>query len=158
MRHTNKKSPAIAANPNAARNYFIESRVETGIVLQGWEIKSLRKNRLNLKDGHARLINNEVWLIGAHISPLSDCDQSGSGVSPTRTRKLLLRKHEIGRLVGAVNRKGYSLVPTRAYWKGNFVKIELVLGKGKHVRDKRAAEKLRSWNQNKNRLLKKQPN
>lgn len=150
-----KKSAAITTNPNASRNYSIESRFETGIVLQGWEVKSLRKNRFDLKNGHARFIRNELWLLGAHIAPLSDCDQNSSKIIPDRTRKLLLKKHEINRLIGTVSRRGYTLVPVKAYWKRNFIKIEIGLGKGKRIHDKRASKQLHDWQRDKRRLLMK---
>ena len=149
------KQHIIAQNSKAHRNYAIETKFESGAVLEGWEVKSLRKNRLNLKDAHARIMNNEVWLIGAHISPLSTCDTTKQTIDPLRNRKMLLKKNEISRLIGATQRKGYTIVPILAYWKNQHVKFELGLGKGKHTYDKRMDEKNRDWQRSKDKLLKK---
>lgn len=149
--HTN----LIAANPRALHDYTITSRFEAGIVLLGWETKSLRHNRLQLKESYANIINNEVWLLGAHISPLPSmqCDKQQD---PRRSRKLLLHGSEIAKLNGLLNQKGYTLIPLKAYWKNNYAKIELGLGKGKQAHDKRASKKQRDWQREKQRLLKKQ--
>lgn len=143
----------IADNPQARRNYFIEDRLEAGLALQGWEVKSLRQKRLQLKESYAFVKNGEVWLLGAHISPLPSSGANPE-TAPARTRKLLLNKTEIKRLTGVVERKGYTLVPLRAYWKNNRAKIQLGVGKGKHTHDRRAAEKQRDWQREKRRLLK----
>lgn len=145
------KSADIARNAKAARDYFIEDRLEAGVALEGWEVKSLRERRLQMNEGHAYIRDNAAWLIGAHISPLPHC---AGEPDPTRTRKLLLHKKEISRLVGATERKGYTLVPLRAYWRGNRVKIELGLGKGKREHDRRADTKKRDWEREKSRILK----
>ena len=157
MKHPHKKPAAIATNPNAVRNYAIESRFEAGIVLHGWEVKSLRQNRLDLKDGHARLLRDELWLLGARIAPLPECDPNSGKIMPDRTRKLLVKKHELNRLIGAVTRKGHTLIPIKAYWKRSFVKIEMGLGKGKRVHDKREHDKLHHWKRERGRLLKNKP-
>ena len=143
----------IADNPQARRNYFIEDRLEAGLALQGWEVKSLRQKRLQLKESYAFIKNGEIWLLGAHISPLPSSGTNPEP-APARTRKLLLNKMEIKRLLGAVERKGYTLVPLKAYWKNNRAKIQLGVGKGKHAHDRRAAEKQRDWQREKRRLLK----
>ncbi len=143
----------IADNPQARRNYFIEDRFEAGLALEGWEVKSLRQKRLQLKEGYAYVKDGEVWLLGAHISPLPSSNAHPEPV-PSRTRKLLLNKTEIRRLIGAVERKGYTLVPLKAYWKNNRAKVEIGVGKGKHVHDRRDAEKRRDWQREKRRLLK----
>ncbi len=143
----------IADNPRARRNYFIEDRFEAGLALEGWEVKSLRQKRLQLKEGYAYVKDGEVWLLGAHISPLPSSNAHPEP-APSRTRKLLLNKTEIKRLIGAVERKGYTLVPLKAYWKNNRAKIEIGVGKGKHAHDQRDAEKRRDWQREKRRLLK----
>ncbi len=148
------RSHLIAKNSNAKRNYNIEATFESGAVLKGWEVKSLRQNRLNLKDAHARILHNEVWLIGAHISPLPTSNTSSHPIDPTRTRKLLLHKKEIIRLIGAIQRKGYTLIPIQAYWKNQHVKFEIGLGKGKQTHDKRVDQKTRDWDRKKSILLK----
>ena len=154
MKKRQKDTELITANTTASRNYFIEDRLEAGIVLQGWEVKSLRDKRLNLKDCHARLHNGEIWLLGAHISPLPTCIQIGQIQDPVKSRKLLLKRHEIRQLTGAINQRGYTLVATKAYWKNNRVKVELALAKGKHAHDKRADEKRQDWEKEKRKLLK----
>ena len=157
MHQTKKKTALIANNPRASHQYSIASRIEAGITLKGWETKSLRYNRLHLKESYARLINNEIWLLGAHISPLPSCVQKDKQQDPLRTRKLLLNRIEISRLTGLLNQKGYTLIPLKAYWKNQYVKIELGLGKGKDAKDKRATEKNRDWQREKQRLLKNKP-
>ena len=157
MKQTSKITVLIAGNPIAHRNYTIESRFEAGIALLGWEAKSLRQKRMQLKNSHARLIGDEVWLIGANVSPVPNC-KSSKELCPSRTRKLLLKKHEIKKLIGAVTRRGYTLVPIKAYWKDNLVKLELGVGKGKHLYDKRADQKLRDRQKNKLRSLKHSKN
>ena len=144
----------IADNAKARYNYLIEDRFEAGLVLEGWEVKSLRQNRLQLKESYAYIKDGEVWLLGAHISPLPSSNANPEPM-PTRTRKLLLNKMEIRRLIGAIERKGYTLVPLKAYWKNNRAKILLGLGKGKHAHDRRASEKQHDWQREKRRLLKR---
>ena len=150
-----KATKLIAKNVNALRNYSIETRIESGIALQGWEVKSLRHGRMNLKDTYARIIAAEVWLLGSHISPLPNCDANQRVIDPLRSRKLLLKKKEIVQLIGATQRKAYTLVPIKAYWKNQRVKLELGLGKGKQTHDKRLDQKNRDWQRSKNILLKK---
>ena len=123
----------IAKNPTAYHNYFIENTIEAGIVLYGTEIKSIRNN--NLKDCYATIRNNEVYIIGMHISPYEHGNIFNK--DPLRDRKLLLNKTEINKLIGLVNQKGYSLIPISLYFKNNFVKLELGIGKGKKLYDKR---------------------
>ena len=147
------KSSSIADNPQARRNYSIEELLEAGIVLEGWEVKSLRQKRMQLKESYAYIKEGEVFLLGAHISPLPSSNAHPEP-APTRTRKLLLNKVEIKRLIGAVERKGYTLVPLKAYWKNNHAKIQIGIGKGKHAHDRRATEKQRDWQREKRRLLK----
>ncbi len=125
----------IAKNPNAYRNYDIKDTIETGIVLSGTEIKSIRNGKINLKDAYAIIKNGEVLVYGIHISPYEFGNIYNK--DPLRTRKLLLHKHEINKLVGMVQQQGVSLIPISAYFKGSRVKIQLGIGKGKKLFDKR---------------------
>jgi len=125
----------IAKNPTAKHNYFIENTIETGIVLSGTEIKSIRSGKINLKDSYANIKNGEVFAYGIHISPYEHGNIYNK--DPLRDRKLLLTKHEINKLIGLVKQKGYSLVPISVYFKGSLVKLELGVCKGKKLYDKR---------------------
>ena len=125
----------ISKNPTAYHNYFIEDKLETGIVLSGTEIKSIRFGKVNLKDTYATIKNGEVYIIGMHISPYEHGNIFNK--DPLRDRKLLLNKREINKLIGLVKQKGYSLVPISLYFKGSLVKLELGIGKGKKLYDKR---------------------
>ena len=125
----------ITKNPTAKHNYTIEDTLETGIVLSGTEIKSIRTGKVNLKDSYAILKNGEVFVLGMHISPYEHGNIFNK--DPLRSRKLLLTKHQINRLIGLTKQKGYTLVPISLYFKGNFVKLELGIGKGKKLYDKR---------------------
>ncbi|MFO1376124.1 MAG: SsrA-binding protein SmpB [Steroidobacteraceae bacterium] len=150
-----KKSPSstVALNRRARHDYFIEDRYEAGLALQGWEVKALRAGRLQLSEGYVLLRNGEAWLFGAHISPLPTAS-THLLPDPTRSRKLLLHRRQIDALVGAVDRKGYALVPLAVYWKDGRAKLEIGLAKGKKQHDKRADEKDRDWKREKARLLK----
>jgi SsrA-binding protein len=143
----------IALNRKAKHDFFIEQRFEAGICLEGWEVKSLRAGRLQLNESYALLKQEEVWLFGAHISPLATASTHIS-TDPTRTRKLLLHEAEIKKLIGAIDQKGYTLIPLALYWKGNKIKCEIALAKGKKLFDKRQTEKDRSWDRQKERLFK----
>ncbi len=143
----------IAVNRQARHDYFIEETFEAGLVLEGWEVKSLRAGRVNLKESYVLIKNGEAWLFGAHISPLASAS-THINPDPTRTRKLLLKKQELNKLIGHVERRGYTLVPLKLYWKKNLVKLEIGLAKGKKLHDKRATEKERDWQREKQRLLK----
>ena len=125
----------IAKNPTAYHNYTIENKIETGIVLSGTEIKSIRTGKVNLKDTYATIRNGEVFVLGMHISPYEHGNIFNK--DPLRDRKLLLNRQEINKLVGLVNQKGYSLIPISLYFKGSLVKLELGIGKGKKLYDKR---------------------
>ena len=125
----------IAKNPTARHNYTIEDTLEAGIVLTGTEIKSIRNGKVNMKDTYANIKNGEVFIYGMHISPYEHGNIYNK--EPLRTRKLLLTKREINKLVGLIKQKGYSLVPISLYFSGNFLKIELGIGKGKKLYDKR---------------------
>ncbi|MGF1546203.1 MAG: SsrA-binding protein SmpB [Thiotrichales bacterium] len=149
-----KTQGSIAQNKSARFDFFIEERFEAGMELQGWEVKSLRAGRVQLKESYALLKDGEAFLFGCHISALSSAS-THIVADPTRTRRLLLHRNEINRLIGAVERKGYTLVPLGLYWKNGRAKLELGLGKGKKQHDKRATEKDRDWQRQKERLLKK---
>lgn len=125
----------IAKNPTAYFNYTINENLEVGIVLSGTEIKSIRQNKVNLKDSYAIIRKNEIYIVGMHISPYEHGNIFNK--DPLRDRKLLLSKHEILKLIGLTKQKGYSLVPISLYFKGNLVKLELGIGKGKKLYDKR---------------------
>ena len=125
----------IAKNPTAFHNYTIEDKLEAGIVLSGTEIKSIRNGKANLKDSYAIIKNNEVYIVGMHISPYEQGNIFNK--DPLRNRKLLLNRREINKLIGLTKQKGYSLVPLNMYFKGSLVKIELGIGKGKKLYDKR---------------------
>ncbi|MHB0888643.1 SsrA-binding protein SmpB [Acidithiobacillus sp.] len=146
-------SSTIALNREAKHEYFIEERFEAGMVLQGWEVKSLRAGRLNLKDSYVLVKGGELWLLGAHISPLPTAS-THINPDPTRTRKLLMHKEEINRLIGSVERKGFTIVPLAMYWKHGRAKVEIALVKGKQEHDKRATLKEREWQRDKARILK----
>jgi SsrA-binding protein len=149
---TKTPSSTIALNKKARHDYFIEDRFEAGLALQGWEVKSLREGRAQLTDSYVIIQNNEAWLFGFHIAPLLSASTHVTP-DPTRTRKLLLHRRELDRLIGAVERKGYTLVPLALYWKKGKVKLEIALAHGKQAHDKRASEKNRDWQREKQRLL-----
>ena len=143
----------IARNRVARHNYTIEDEIEVGIVLEGWEVKSLREKNLQLKESYVMVKNGELWIIGAHISALNTASTHISP-NPTRTRKLLAHKREIDRLVGMVDRRGYTLVALAAYWSRSRAKLKIGIAKGKKHHDKRATEKDRDWQRDKARILK----
>lgn len=145
--------PPIALNKRARFEYFIEENLEAGMALQGWEVKSLRAGKAQITEGYVLVKNGEAWLIGAHISPLKTTS-THVVADPTRTRKLLLHRRELDRLVGAVERKGHTIVPLKLYWKHGKVKLEIGLAKGKQSHDKRATEKDRDWQREKSRVMK----
>jgi SsrA-binding protein len=147
-------SNVIALNRQATHEYFIEDRYEAGLVLHGWEVKSLREGRAQLKESYVTIKNGEAFLFGCHISALLS---ASTHVHPDalRTRKLLLHKEELNRLIGAVERKGYTLIPLKLYWKGGRAKLEIGLAKGKKLHDKRATEKDRDWQREKEQLMKR---
>jgi SsrA-binding protein len=149
---TKTPSSTIALNKKARHDYFIEDRFEAGLVLQGWEVKSLREGRAQLTDSYIIIKDNEAWLFGFHISPLLSTSTHVTP-DPTRTRKLLLHRNELDRLIGAVERKGYTLVPLALYWKKGKAKIEIALARGKQAHDKRTSEKDRDWQREKQRLM-----
>lgn len=144
----------IAVNRKARHDYFIEDTFEAGIALEGWEAKSLRDRRLQLKESHVLMKDAEAWLIGAHISPLATASTHVSP-DPVRTRKLLMHRRELDRLVGAVERSGYTIVPLSMYWKRGRAKLQLGLARGKKQHDKRQVERQRDWRREQQRILKK---
>jgi len=143
----------IALNKKARHDYFIEDKFEAGIALHGWEVKSLRAGRAQLTESYVVIKNGEAWLLGAHITPLPTASTHISP-DPTRTRKLLLHHSELSKLIGAVERKGYTLVALAMYWKRGLVKLEIGLAKGKKQYDKRADLRAKDWQREKERLLK----
>jgi len=147
-----KPSSTIALNKKARHEYHIEERFEAGLVLTGWEVKSLRAGKCQLTDAYVLLKDGEAWLLGAHITPLTTAS-THVNADPSRTRKLLLHAKEIGRIVGKVNQAGFTCVPLAIYWKRNKVKCEIALVKGKKLYDKRATEKERDWNRQKARIM-----
>ncbi len=148
-----KTNTTIGLNKKARFDYFLQDRFEAGLVLEGWEVKSLRAGRLQLRDTYVLLKNGEAWLLGAVISPL-ECASSHIHPESQRTRKLLLHRSELNKLIGAVERKGQSLVPTAMYWKKGKAKLEIAIAKGKKDYDKRDTEKDRDWQREKERLFK----
>lgn len=148
----NKGGGTIALNKRARHEYALEDRFEAGLALQGWEVKAMRAGRANITESYAVIKRGEIFLFGAQITPLI---QASTHViaDDRRTRKLLLHAHEIDKLIGAVERDGYTLIPTALYWKGRNVKIEIALAKGKQHHDKRAAEKDRDWAREKQRTM-----
>ena len=144
----------IAVNRKARHDYSIENTFEAGLSLEGWEVKSMREGRAQLAEAYVNLRNGEAWLVGAHFSPLTTAS-THIQTDPTRARKLLLHRHELDRLTGAVERKGYTLVPLNLHWVKGRAKLEVGLAKGKKQHDKRAADKDRDWQRQKQRILKK---
>lgn len=146
-------SSTIALNKKAKHDYALGQRFEAGLVLEGWEVKSLRAGKVQLRDAYVLLKDGEAFLFGAHITPLPSASTHVEA-DPQRTRKLLLHKDELDQLVGAVERKGFALLATAMYWKKGRAKVEIALGKGKKQHDKRATEKERDWERQKSRILK----
>lgn len=153
MNQKQKFESTIAVNRKAHHEYSIEERYEAGVVLEGWEVKSLRAGRVQIDQSYVILKNNEAWLLGSQISPLLTAS-THINPDPQRTRKLLLHERELSKLIGNVERKGFTLIPLKLYWKNNRVKLEIGLAKGKKLYDKRASEKNRDWERSKQRLLK----
>jgi SsrA-binding protein len=143
---------SIVENRKAFHDYFVEERYEAGIALEGWEVKAIRAGRVQLKEAYVIVKGAELFLIGAHISPLAAASTHVEP-DPVRTRKLLLHAEEITRLIGKVEQAGYALVPLNLHYAKGRIKLEIGLAKGKKQYDKRAAEKEREWNREKQRLL-----
>jgi len=155
-----KKSPkqktndsTIARNKKARYDFAIKDKYETGIVLQGWEVKSLRAGKCQLNDSYVILQNGEAYLVGTHITPLLS---ASTHISPEnmRSRKLLLHRRELDKLIGQVERKGFTIIPLALYWKKGRAKLEIATAKGKQDHDKRATEKDRDWKRDKERIMK----
>jgi len=144
----------IAENRRARFDYFIEERYEAGMVLEGWEVKALRAGKAQIAESHVFVRDGEVFLIGAHISPLKTTS-THVVADPIRTRKLLMNHSEIAHLIGAVERKGYTIVPLELYWQRGKAKLRIGLAKGKKQHDKRATEKDRDWARDKARVLRR---
>ncbi|MEJ7746553.1 MAG: SsrA-binding protein SmpB [Luteimonas sp.] len=144
----------IALNKRARHEYHFEERFEAGLALQGWEVKAIRAGRANITESYALVREGELFLFGAQITPLI---QASSHViaDDRRNRKLLLHRHEVDELIGRVQRDGYTLVPTALYWKGNKVKAEIALAKGKQSHDKREVSKERDWARDKQRVMRR---
>ena len=144
----------IALNKRARHEYHLEQRHEAGLALQGWELKSIRAGRANITESYAVVRNGELFLFGAQITPLISAS-THVVANDRRTRKLLLHRREIDQLIGKVQREGYTIVPTAMYWKGNKVKLEVALAKGKQDHDKRQASKDRDWAREKQRTMRR---
>jgi SsrA-binding protein len=153
-KNTTQQNATIAVNRQAKHEYFIEERFEAGLVLEGWEVKSLREGRVQLKESYVVIKRGEAWLSGAHISPLLS---ASTHIKPeaVRSKKLLLNRHELNKLIGSVERKGYTIIPLSMYWKNGRAKLEIGLAKGKQLHDKRATSKDRDWQREKARIMKK---
>ena len=153
MAKSRKHANSIARNKKAWHDYFIEEEFEAGLVLEGWEVKSLRAGAAQLKESYVIIRNGELFLFGAHFSPLRTAS-THIHPDPVRSRKLLLHQTEIDKLTGAVERRGYTLVPLALYWKRSRAKLQFALAKGKKQYDKRAAIRQREWDREQHRLLK----
>ena len=144
---------SIAENKKAFFDYFIEERFEAGLVLEGWEVKAIRANRAQIKEGYVILKQGAFYLIGAHISALPEAS-THVNPDPVRTRKLLLHEEEIKKLIGRVEQRGYTLVPLNLHYKGGRIKLDIGLAKGKKQHDKRDAEKEKDWKREQQQLMK----
>jgi len=150
-----KKTPSntIANNKKARFDFFIEDEFEAGIALQGWEVKSMRAGRVQLKESYVIIQNGELFLFGAHISPLISASTHVTA-NPVRNRKLLMKRYEISRLIGQVERAGYTIAPLALYWARGKAKLKIGLAKGKKQHDKRATIKERDWKREQQRIMK----
>jgi len=144
---------SIAQNRKARFDFFIEDRLEAGLALMGWEVKSMRAGKAQLVDAYVIMREGEAWLLGSQVTPLNTAS-THVNTDPKRIRKLLLNRREIDRLTGLVERKGYTLVALELYWSKNRVKVAIGLAKGKKQHDKRASEKDRDWQRDRARVLK----
>ncbi|AEV27025.1 MULTISPECIES: SsrA-binding protein SmpB [Azospira] len=143
---------SITTNKKAFHDYFVEEKIEAGLALEGWEVKAIRAGRVNLKESYVVIKNGEIWLLGMHLTPLYT---ASTHVHPeaTRTRKLLLHREQIDKLIGKVERAGFTLVPLDLHYTRGRVKVEVGLAKGKKMHDKRETEKQRDWDREKQRLM-----
>ncbi len=143
---------SIVQNRKAFHDYFVEERFEAGLVLEGWEVKSIRAGRAQITEAYVVVRNEALWLLGAHISPLPTASTHVTP-DPTRTRKLLMHAEEIHKMIGKVEQRGYTLIPLDLHYKGGRIKLEIGLAKGKQQHDKRAADKDKQWQREKQRLI-----
>ena len=147
------KDSNIAQNKKAFFSYFLEQKIEAGLVLEGWEVKSIRAGKAQISEAHVVVKQGEAYLLNSVISPLPEASKHTSPKN-TRTRKLLLNRKELDKLIGSIERQGYTIVPVNMYWKKNCIKLQIALAKGKKLHDKRQTEKERDWNREKARVLK----
>lgn len=147
---------SIIANKKAFHDYFVEEKFEAGIVLEGWEVKAIRAGRANIKESYVVIRDGEIFIFGMHISPLAEASTHVKA-DPIRTRKLLLHAKQINRLIGKVERAGYTLMPLDLHFLKGRIKVEIGLAKGKKQHDKREAEKERDWTREKARLMRSAP-
>jgi len=147
---------SIVDNKKAYHDYFVEEKFEAGLALEGWEVKAIRAGRAQLKEAYVVVKGGEIVLLGAHVTPLASAS-THVHPDPTRTRKLLMHRDEISRLVGKVERAGYTLVPLNLHYSKGRIKLDVGLAKGKKQYDKRETERLRDWNREKQRLLRQRP-
>jgi len=143
---------SIIQNRKAFHDYFVEERFEAGLVLEGWEVKSIRAGRGNIAEAYVVVRKEALWLLGAHISALPTASTHVTP-DPTRTRKLLMHAEEIRKLIGKVEQRGYTIIPLDLHYKGGRIKLEIGLAKGKQHHDKRAAERDKQWQRDKQRLI-----
>lgn len=149
-----KAAPAkIAVNKKARFDFFIEDKLQAGLVLEGWEVKSLRAGRVQITESHVSIHKSEAWLLGAHITPLATAS-THIQPNPIRRRKLLLNRNELDKLIGAVERKGYTLVPLNLHWSKGRAKLDIGLAKGKKMHDKRETKKDQDWKREQGRIMK----
>jgi SsrA-binding protein len=147
----------IALNRKSSHLYHLEDRLEAGLQLTGWEVKSLRDGRAQISEAYIIIRKGQAWLLNAHFTPLTSASTHVVAV-PERTRKLLLHKREINKITGKIKEVGYTVVPTKLYWKNNMVKIEIAMAKGKKDYDKRQTIKSRDWERQKGIIMKKSQN
>jgi len=144
---------SIVQNRRARHEYFIEEVLEAGLVLEGWEVKSIRERRVQLAESYIIVRNGELWVIGMHVSPLPTTS-THLRPDPTRTRKLLLHKDQINKLIGQVEQRGYALIPLNLHFRRGRIKMDIGLGKGKKLHDKRHTQRERDWKREQQRILK----
>lgn len=144
---------SIIDNRKAFHDYFIEDRYEAGLALEGWEVKAIRAGRVNIKESYVKILKGEVWLIGAHVSPLPTAS-THIKPDPVRSRKLLLKQSEINKLIGKTEQRGYTLAALDMHYKAGRIKLEIGLAKGKKDHDKRNTERERDWAREKQRFMK----
>ena len=147
-----KNNNIIVKNKNASRNCHLSDKYQAGLVLEGWEVKGLRNGKVDVKDSYVTLRNKEAWIIGLKID--APASLKNENIDPTRSRKLLLNKKEINRILDAISQQGLTCVLTSLYWKENKIKCDIAIGKGKKTYDQREDVKRRDWNREKQRILK----